>query len=288
MQKNRVKALVLITAGLLGLAVAVVLVAVLKYYALVAIALLMLWSVVIENAWLKVERLAVSSPKVDQTVRLLQISDFHSNGWVLRHIKRVIAEEYPDAIVLTGDTFDWERLDNDSARDLVRYLAGLNIPVLLIYGQHEMDCPEFWREVKLLMPDRIQYLGYRSSAIAPDVSCFGADFDSQKLRFQLNDARFNILLTYAPSDATAYADRFDFDLILCGHEHGGQVRLPLIGAVLDASGRLFSDWRGYHTRGVFKHNKSLIYVDSGAGYGVMPVRFLCRSQVTLITIGAQK
>ncbi len=288
MQKNRAKALVLITAGLLGLAVAVVLVAVLKYYALVAIALLMLWSVVIENAWLKVERLTVNSSKVDQTVRLLQISDFHSNGWVLRHIKRVITEEYPDAIVLTGDTFDWERLDNDSARDLVRYLAGLKIPVLLIYGQHETNCPEFWHEVKLLMPDRIQYLSCRSSAIAPDVSCFGADFDSQKLRFQLNDARFNILLTYTPGDAMTYADRFDFDLILCGHEHGGQVRLPLIGAVLDASGKLFSDWRGYHTRGVFKHNKSLIYVDSGAGYGVMPVRFLCRSQVTLITIGAQK
>lgn len=288
MQKNRVKALVLIMAGLLGLAVAVVLVAVLKYYALVAIALLMLWSVVIENAWLKVERLTVSSPKVDQTVRLLQISDFHSNGWVLRHIKRVITKERPDAIVLTGDTFDWERLDNEPARDLVRYLAELKIPVLLIYGQHETNCPEFWHEVKLLMPDRIQYLSYRSSAIAPDVSCFGADFDSQKLRFQLNDARFNILLTYTPGDAMAYADRFDFDLILCGHEHGGQVRLPLIGAVLGANGKLFSDWRGYPTRGVFKHNKSLIYVDSGAGYSIMPVRFLCRSQVTLITIGAQK
>ena len=142
--------------------------------------------------------------------------------------------------------------------------------------------------MKLLMPDRIQYLSYRSSAIAPDVSCFGADFDSQKLRFQLNDARFNILLTYTPGDAMAYADRFDFDLILCGHEHGGQVRLPLIGAVLGANGKLFSDWRGYPTRGVFKHNKSLIYVDSGAGYSIMPVRFLCRSQVTLITIGAQK
>lgn len=288
MQKNRAKALVLITAGLLSLALAVVLVAVLKYYALVAIALLMLWSVVIENFWLKVERLTVNSPKVDQPVHLLQISDFHSNGWVLRHIKRVITKERPDAIVLTGDTFDWERLDNEPARDLVRYLAELKIPVLLIYGQHETNCPEFWHEVKLLMPDRIQYLSCRSSAIAPDVSCFGADFDSRKLRFQLNDARFNVLLTYAPGDAMTYADRFDFDLILCGHEHGGQVRLPLIGAVLDASGRLFSDWRGYHTRGVFKHNNSLIYVDSGAGYGVMPVRFLCRSQVTLITIGAQK
>ena len=285
MQKNRAKALVLITAGLLSLALAVVLVAVLKYY---AIALLMLWSVVIESSWLKVAPLTVNRPKVDQPVRLLQISDFHSNGWVLRHIKRVITKERPDAIVLTGDTFDWERLDNEPARDLVRYLAELKIPVLLIYGQHETNCPEFWHEVKLLMPDRIQYLSCRSSAIAPDVSCFGADFDSQKLRFQLNDARFNILLTYTPGDAMAYADRFDFDLILCGHEHGGQVRLPLIGAVLDASGRLFSDWRGYPTRGVFKHNNSLIYVDSGAGYSIMPVRFLCRSQVTLITIGAQK
>ena len=147
MKKAKAKLTMLITAGLLGLVVVGVLVIIFHYYALVVLAGLIIWSVVVENSWLRVRRLAVHNPKIQQPVRLLQISDFHANGWVLRQIQQAIARECPDVIVLTGDIFDAEKTNNQPAYDLMQDLAELDLPVLLIYGNHETAYPTFWRLV---------------------------------------------------------------------------------------------------------------------------------------------
>ena len=84
MKKDKAKLTMMITAGLLGLVVVGVLVIFFRHYVLVVLTGLIIWSVVVENSWLRVRRLAVHNPKIKQPVRLLQISDFHANGWVLR------------------------------------------------------------------------------------------------------------------------------------------------------------------------------------------------------------
>lgn len=284
MKKDKAKLTMLITAGLLGLVVVGVLVIICHYYALVVLAGLIIWSVVVENSWLRVRHLVVHNPKIKQPVRLLQISDFHTNGWVLRKIQQTIARECPDAIVLTGDIFDAEKTNNQPAHDLMQYLAKLNLPVFLIYGNHETAYPTFWRRVQRSLPAQIQPLNHQSRQITPEFTCFGADYGNKKFSIKLNDKRFNLLLTHTPRDAEKYAQQYAFDLILCGHEHGGQVRLPLIGAVLSAGAQLFTEWRGHRTRGIFTSNHSVIYIDSGAGSSTLPVRLFCPVQVTVIDL----
>ncbi len=284
MKKDKAKLTMLITAGLLGLMAVGASVMIFRHYALIVLAGLIIWSVVVENSWLRVRRLAVHNPKIKQPVRLLQISDFHANGWVLGQIQQTIARECPDVIVLTGDIFDAEKTNNQPAYDLMRYLAELDLPVLLIYGNHETAYPTFWRQVQRSLPAQIQPLNHQSRQITPEFDCFGADYGNKKFLCKLNDKRFNLLLTHTPRDAEKYAQRYAFDLILCGHEHGGQVRLPLIGAVLSAGAQLFTEWRGHRTRGVFTSNHSMIYIDSGAGSSTLPVRLFCPVQVTVIDI----
>ena len=284
MKKDKAKLTMLITAGLLGLVVVGVLVMIFHYYALVVLAGLIIWSVVVENSWLRVRRLVVHNPKIKQPVRLLQISDFHANGWVLGQIQQTIARECPDVIVLTGDIFDAEKSNNQPAHDLMQYLAELDLPVFLIYGNHETAYPTFWRRVRRSLPTQIQPLNHQSRQITPEFNCFGEDYGNKKFSIKLNDKRFNLLLTHTPRDAEKHAQRYAFDLILCGHEHGGQVRLPLIGAVLSAGAQLFTEWRGHRTCGVFTSNHSVIYIDSGAGSSTLPVRLFCPVQVTVIDI----
>lgn len=284
MKKDKAKLTMLITAGLLGLVVVGVLVIIFHYYALVVLAGLIIWSVVVENSGLRVRRLQITNAKIHQSVRLLQISDFHANGWVLGQIQQTIVRECPDVIVLTGDIFDAEKTNNQPAHDLMQYLAELDLPVFLIYGNHETAYPTFWRRVQRSLPAQIQPLNYQSRQITPEFDCFGVDYGNKKFSIKLNNKRFNLLLTHTPRDAEKYAQRYAFDLILCGHEHGGQVRLPLIGAVLSAGAQLFTEWRGHRTRGVFTSNHSVIYIDSGAGSSTLPVRLFCPVQVTVIDI----
>jgi predicted MPP superfamily phosphohydrolase len=72
------------------------------------------------------------------------------------------------------------------------------------------------------------------------------------------------------------------DLYLCGHTHGGQVRLPLIGALLTSSklGRQY-------VMGLYRRGRTHLYVSRGVGLEGLSaprVRFLCRPEITLVTL----
>lgn len=282
--KNKSKQTIFSLVLLMGLSIVFLSWILFGRYAIIAMALLAIWSVFVENAWLKVKRITICSPKIQRPLKLLQISDFHTNGLVLGQIQRVIDREQPELIVLTGDIFDAEKTNNHAAKQLILYVSNLDIPVLLIYGNHETEYRQFWQDIKRSMPIQIQQLDQQLHQINDNIICYGADYGSKVGHFKLNSARFNLLMTHTPREAERYADRVGFDLILCGHEHGGQVRLPLIGAVIGAKANLLSEWRGHKTRGLYQRRNTLIYIDSGSGYSTLPVRLMCRSQITLINL----
>jgi predicted MPP superfamily phosphohydrolase len=96
----------------------------------------------------------------------------------------------------------------------------------------------------------------------------------------VDDKIYTVMLAHDPWIIYDYED-FVPDLTLSGHTHGGQVRLPFVGAVVAPGQKLFPDLdKGLYN---MKQNK-LLYIDSGVGTSVFPIRFLNRSQVTLITI----
>jgi len=70
-------------------------------------------------------------------------------------------------------------------------------------------------------------------------------------------------------------------LTLAGHTHGGQVKLPFLGAVTTASGRLFPP---SHVEGLSREGDGWLYINRGLGQGGLAFRFLSRREVTIVTL----
>jgi predicted MPP superfamily phosphohydrolase len=69
-----------------------------------------------------------------------------------------------------------------------------------------------------------------------------------------------------------------YDLILAGHTHGGQVRMPFVGNPVLSKGDTT------YARGLFHTEAGLLYENSGIGTFYWPVRFRCRPEITIIEL----
>ncbi|MGQ9667156.1 MAG: metallophosphoesterase, partial [Anaerolineae bacterium] len=89
-----------------------------------------------------------------------------------------------------------------------------------------------------------------------------------------------LLLAHSP-DQVREAEGRGVDLMLAGHTHGGQVRLPLLGAVVTGT-RLGPRYAA----GLFRWGDTWMYVTRGIGTRGLPIRFLCPPEITLLVLEA--
>lgn len=109
---------------------------------------------------------------------------------------------------------------------------------------------------------------------------YDRDFEAIPLLAKdMPDSLYSILLAHTP-DYARYAAKHNFDLVLSGHTHGGQVRLPFIGAPLVqiSLGQKF-------VQGLQKIEKTRVYTTRGIGTVWVPMRFLCPPEITHIQLG---
>jgi len=95
------------------------------------------------------------------------------------------------------------------------------------------------------------------------------------------DTCFTILLSHTP-DYVKEAQKAGIDLVLSGHTHGGQIRLPIIGPPIKriALGRKYM-------QGLHRFGRTFLYVNRGIGTIHLPLRFLCPPEITLLKISPQ-
>jgi predicted MPP superfamily phosphohydrolase len=86
----------------------------------------------------------------------------------------------------------------------------------------------------------------------------------------------NILLLHFPLLAERVRNKFD--LMLAGHSHGGQVRLPFYGALV------LPYWVGRYQVGMFRLPAGPLYVNPGLGWLATPIRFNCRPEITVFEL----
>jgi predicted MPP superfamily phosphohydrolase len=92
-------------------------------------------------------------------------------------------------------------------------------------------------------------------------------------------AGFNLLLAHDPVNFEVYSE-WGSDLTLCGHMHGGMIRLPFLGAVFSPEKKLFPKYG----EGVFSSLQNTMIVNRGLGNGRIGFRFLNRPELTVITL----
>ncbi len=229
----------------------------------------------------------------------MQISDLHVERLGRREetLLQLVRRVAPDMIVLTGDYVNLSCVDDPAAHaDARKVLAALSAPlgVYAVLGSTPVDrnsAPLFdGLPIRLLRDERETLdIGGGQQLTLIGLDC-GDDIQSSikhlgELTAQASPNTFRLLLYHSP-ELIPLAPRFGIHLYLCGHTHGGQIRLPFYGAMITSSrlGKRF-EMGHYVVRGTHA------YVSRGVGLegmGAPRVRFLCPSEVTLFTLHGKR
>lgn len=199
---------------------------------------------------LRTVRYTLVSRKVSKKVRIVQISDLHScsYGKNMKNLINAVDAAEPDIIVLTGDIFD-NRTDNKNSDTLLKAIAQ-KYPCYYVSGNHE-----YWGNMWDTFSRRAESFGVTvlqgENVDIDGITICGASAksdigDSVKVCADNADAdSFNVLVAHFPENIDFYRSFGKFDLVLSGHAHGGQWRLPPFINGLYAPGQgLFPKYAG--------------------------------------------
>lgn len=235
----------------------------------------------------KVKELDISLKNLRQDVRLVMISDVHLgknlHAKFLRGLVDKINTLNADIVVIVGDLIDTKPKEIDYIHILDDIQSKFGVYYSL--GNHEYyrgldGVLELLRQTKLkILINESVNLGFLNIAGMADLtgSIFkklGAKPDIEATKAGLDKSVPSILLAHQPKSVKLY-DTSDFDLVLSGHTHGGQV-FPFGALVLLQQGFL---------HGLYElESKNKLYVSSGAGFWGPAIRFLAPSELVLINL----
>ena len=235
---------------------------------------------------------------------LCQVSDVHNEarGEGNAALLRALREAAPDLICITGDFLDSRRTDLDFALELAGQLAEI-APAVYVTGNHEARLKDLSaleaglaaRGVQVLRDgwtplarggEEIALLGLDDPGFAAGEDwtlAEGLDQTQARLSALLAQAgdRFSLVLSHRPELLPAYAEA-GADLVLSGHAHGGQVRLPGIGG-------LFAPGQGILPRltsGVHARGETRLVVSRGLGNSAFPLRVFNPPEIVTVTLRA--
>lgn len=237
----------------------------------------------------------VVSPKLTAEVRLAVVTDFHSSDNA-DDVVAMVASCAPDAVLLVGDLFDDDTQNRPTERtlSLMRQLSAL-YPCYYVSGNHEawtgeMDALYQQTEEAGVTVLRMSsgVLTVRGQRIAlcgvPDpyeMVFSGAPDTEEQLRQALEDvdsADFTVLLAHRPELLAKYA-QFPLDLVVSGHAHGGQVRIP---GVLNGLYAPNQGWFPKLAGGAYTQDGTTLIVSRGLAVRTRLPRIFNRPEVVLV------
>jgi predicted MPP superfamily phosphohydrolase len=259
-----------------------------------------------ETYALKVEHVNVVIPGLPEAFdgfRIVQISDLHGRRYSPHgKMVRETAAANPDVIALTGDYVHNSIGGVYNIRPMLDRLTEL-APTYGVSGNHDhwTDWPYIAQQlqqsgVTLLENAFVRITRDNRQLILAGVGDPYTENDNLAAALPPDMDKTIVLLAHAPTwFEPNYSERYGKTapfrrqrenlsrvvLTLVGHTHGGQVKLPFIGAVTTASGRLFPKT---HVEGLIREEGGWLYISRGAGQGGFAFRFLSRPELTIITL----
>lgn len=265
------------------------------WWILPVLAILVVLTLIALDERLTLRTYTVASPKLTAEVRLAVVTDFHSSDNA-DDVVAMVASCAPDAVLMVGDMFDDDTANRPTERtlSLMRQLSA-QYPCYYVSGNHEawtgeMDALYQQTEeagVKVLRMSS-GVLTVRGQRIAlcgiPDpyeMVFSGAPDTEEQLRQALEDvdsADFTVLLAHRPELLTKYA-QFPLDLVVSGHAHGGQVRIP---GVLNGLYAPNQGWFPKLAGGAYTQDGTTLIVSRGLAVRTRLPRIFNRPEVVLV------
>jgi len=229
-----------------------------------------------------------------ESIRIVQLSDLHNasfgkdNSRLLEKVKSLD----PDLIVLTGDLIDSTRAKTSVALELSADLVQI-APVYFVSGNHEAWMEGYEKFEKDLMQTGVTVLKNESRQLeinGTTINMAGIEdpyflmnknssIENELSKIPASDG-LNILLSHRPEYFDAYAQS-GYDIVLTGHAHGGQIRLPLIGGMYAPDQGLFPEYDA----GVYESGDMNMAVSRGLGNSVLPLRINNPAEIVVMDIG---
>jgi len=232
-----------------------------------------------------------------QPIRILHLGDLHLERETRREkeLQKMVTDLAPDLILFSGDVLNLSYLKDPDAWQAARHvLQQWQAPfgVYLVTGSPAVDLPEIMPDLLRDLPltwlkdervsvdirgDKLDLIGLTCTHLPHE------DLPRLEKLVARPSGNYTILLYHSP-DLAPGAANLEIDMQLSGHTHGGQVRLPWIGAIFTGSlyGRKFQ-------AGKYRLNNLLLYITRGIGMegaGAPRVRFLCPPEIILWELSA--
>ena len=232
--------------------------------------------------------------------RIVQVSDLHNKnfGTKSNRLIEAIQKFQPDMIVITGDVVDSNHTKLDVAIDFLKQAATI-APCYYITGNHELWLEKEVRSdlmtritdtgVILLDDEVVEIIPNNNSnenfSKSNSFILVGLDNGSlygdtlHKLTKDIDENQFVLLLAHEPQNFENYSNE-NIDLILSGHAHGGQIRLPFIGGLVAPDQGFMPEYtKGFHLR-----NDVSMIISRGLGNSIIPVRLFNRPEIVCIEL----
>ncbi len=217
--------------------------------------------------------------------RIVQLSDLHNKNYG-GELAELVAAQKPDIIVITGDWIGMLDEDITPAKEQATALVDI-APVYYVAGNHEYYTSR-WEELKshlqsvgvtILQNETVDWqIGEDAVQL---VGIFGPDFNGVPdpyLASLVREDAFSVVLYHHP-EYYERAVEHHVDLMFCGHTHGGQIRLPLIGAVFAPD----QGWFPQYDAGRFDTGGTTMIISQGLGESVY-MRILTPPEIVTVTL----
>jgi hypothetical protein len=247
----------------------------------------------VEPYWPEVTHIRITSSRMlpgARPIRVVLLSDLHSDPKprLEDRLPELVAAQRPDLVVYTGDSINSVGALPVFRRCMTRIAAAT--PTFAVRGNWDAW---YWSDVDLFAGTGVRELdGHAGRVDAGDTSVWVAGvavghegFAERALKEIPAGAPALFLYHYPYPDVLPDAARGKVDLLCTGHTHGGQVALPLYGAIIT-----LSKYGKTYEAGLYRVNTTWMYVNRGIGMegGAAPrVRFCARPEITVVEIGPQ-
>lgn len=264
-----------------------------KILILILIIIILIPFCLYQNKHLVITTYTYESEKLGEDLdgyRIVQISDLHNAAFGKENKKllETIRSCSPDIIVITGDLVDSNHTNVERAVAFVKEAVKI-APVYYVTGNHEywLDPSENEQMMQGILAAGAYDLDDEAVRIEKGDSSFllvGLDdqhLSDETLKNLLQEQKneLSIVLAHEPQYLQNYANA-GADLILTGHAHGGQIRLPFVGGIVAPDQGFLPEY----TSGQYNSTDTEMIVSRGLGNSIIPVRLFNYPEVVCVEL----